>query len=88
MGNSFDSPNMPPAPKRAQAERDLVKKGFRFVARQKCAFCKREFDWWKTPRGKLIPLTTVNLQPHWQICRRAFQNKKPASGPKPYFRRW
>jgi len=73
---------------RMQAERDLERKGYRFISRQKCAFCGREFEWWRTPRGKLIPLTACNLEPHWRICGRAFRNKKPSMQTAGYFRQF
>jgi hypothetical protein len=71
---------------RSKAERDLVDRGFRFIAKQVCAACQVEFEWWKTPGRKLIPLTSSNLQPHWKKCKPAFGNHLPPTGPEPYFK--
>jgi hypothetical protein len=62
---------------RAEKERSLINRGFRFVKRVECVGCKFEIEWWKTTRRKLIPLTSVNLEPHWEMCRAAFKNEKP-----------
>jgi len=72
---------------RAEKERSLINRGFGFVKRVKCVGCKLEIEWWRTSRRKLIPLTSVNLEPHWEMCRFAFRNDKPATGVKAHFNR-
>lgn len=67
-------------PTRADTERDLINRRFEFIKKVKCVGCKFEIEWWRTRNGKLIPLTSVNLQPHWEMCRFAFRNHKPALG--------
>jgi hypothetical protein len=74
-----------------KAEQELIRKGFQFVLRARCCFCKKDFEWWRTPTKRLIPLTAANLEPHWWQCRRAFRNNLPPAGPRPYIRyepRW
>lgn len=68
---------------RAKAERDLINRGFLFIQRSKCCFCKAEFEWWKTPRGMIVPFTAADLKPHWHVCKRAFRNKMPFQGVRP-----
>jgi hypothetical protein len=72
---------------RMEAEKDLHRRGFRQLTKAaKCAACKRDFEWWISPRRKLIPLNAVNLEPHWLICSKAFRNHKPPTKQEPYFR--
>jgi hypothetical protein len=65
----------------------LEKKGWRQVTKAApCAGCGKDFEWWRTPRRKLIPLTASNLDYHWPKCRRAFQNKRPPTYSVGYFK--
>ena len=77
---------------RDEAERDWIQRGYRQQTKaSKCFACLKEFEWWRTPKGKLIPLTSDDLKPHKKICPEAYGNLRPKLGPKPYFRgghRW
>jgi len=61
-------------------EKDLVRKGFRFLAKTRCQVCKVEIQWWKSSKGKLIPLTGATLEPHWKTCKFAFRDRPPVRG--------
>jgi hypothetical protein len=72
---------------REEAEQRLKKMGFvPITGPAPCAGCKVDFEWWLSPKRKLLPFTAVNLDPHWQMCRRAFDNKTPPTRPQPWFR--
>jgi hypothetical protein len=72
---------------RSKAERDLTNRGFRRVSDPApCASCQVNFEWWFSPKRKLLPFTSSDLQPHWKKCRHAFQNHLPPTGPETHFR--
>lgn len=62
---------------RQRKERSLILRGNRRIALMTCRFCHTECEWWLTPKGKLVPLTSIDLEPHWDICKWAFRNERP-----------
>jgi len=67
---------------REEAEQRLVKRGLRRVSGpEPCAACKVAFEWWYSSKIGWRPYTSETLDPHWQMCKWAFQNHKPPTGP-------
>jgi len=82
---------LPPPTKLEQARNDLLRRRFRFLSRTVCCVCKNKIEWWRTSRGKVIPMTAANLVPHWDMCEEWWRNHKPATCTpliKPYPGRW
>lgn len=53
-----------------QTPEELKAAGYAYQDSSRCrgARCRAEIEWWKTPRGKLIPLDPDTLQPHHSTC--------------------
>lgn len=53
-----------------KSREELEGDGYSFQNTSRCrgANCKAEIDWWKTPKGKFIPLNPDTLEPHWSTC--------------------
>lgn len=49
---------------------DLIAKGYTLEGRAKCKGpnCGKEIEWWRTPKGKRIPLDPGTMEPHWATC--------------------
>lgn len=41
-----------------------------------CTACNAEIEWWRTPKGKNIPLDAGTLVPHWSTCPKADQFRR------------
>jgi len=48
----------------------LKEAGYTFSGVGKCQSdkCGAEIEWWKTPKGKMIPLDPGTMEPHWGTC--------------------
>lgn len=60
-------------------EDGLIKAGYSPPANNKparCSSCKAEIEWWRTPKGKNIPLDSGTLVPHWSTCPNAADFRK------------
>jgi hypothetical protein len=64
-------------PDLAQEKAQLVRRNYEFCACGECPECGAAIEWWWTSRGKLVPLTAADLQPHWKICGNAFKIPRP-----------
>lgn len=42
----------------------------------KCTGCGAEIEFWRTPKGKQIPLDSGTLEPHWSTCPKAEHFRK------------
>lgn len=42
----------------------------------RCQGCGAEIEFWRTPKGKLIPLDSGLLTPHWSTCPKARDFRK------------
>ena len=49
-------------------ETGLKEAGYVYENSGKCRFCQAEIAWYRTPKGKTIPLDEGTLQPHWPTC--------------------
>lgn len=45
-----------------------------------CKACHADIEWWKTPKGKKIPMNARTAIPHWSTCPNAEDFRKPKSG--------
>lgn len=63
-------------------EQGLAEAGYVFDNSGKCRGCGAELAWYKTPKGKSIPLDEGTLVPHWSTCANAddFRTPKPKTG--------
>ena len=53
-----------------KTETELAEQGYKFEGTARCSGpnCHAEIAWYKTPRGKRIPLDEGTLEPHWSSC--------------------
>lgn len=60
-------------------ETGLKEAGYVFDNSGKCKGCDAEIAWYRTPKGKNIPLDEGTLVPHWSTCPNAadFREEKP-----------
>ena len=62
-----------------KTEDELAKAGYKHENTSKCTGpnCGKDIAWYRTPRGKRIPLDEGTLEPHWTTCPDAetFKNK-------------
>ncbi len=49
-------------------EKELAEQGYKFKNEGQCRGCKADIEWWETPKGKLMPLNSATLEPHWSNC--------------------
>lgn len=66
-------------------ETELEAAGWRYEKPGTCSACGVPMEWWRTPQGKLAPLTAVGFSDHFQShfadCPKAEQfRKKKAKG--------
>ena len=54
-----------------KTELELEKAGYEFTNTGKCRACGCELAWYRTPRGKAMPLEEGTLEPHWAKCPKA-----------------
>jgi hypothetical protein len=63
-----------------RTEDELVKAGYEYENTRKCTgpTCGASIAWYRTPKGKRIPLDEGTLEPHWGSCPDAdkFREKK------------
>lgn len=64
-------------------ETGLKEAGYTFENTGTCRGCGAEIAWYRTPKGKAIPLDEGTLIPHWGTCPNAddFRGPKPKAGP-------
>ena len=53
-----------------KTEAELIAAGYTFEKQGRCQSpkCKAEIEWWRTPKGKAMPLDAGDLTPHWSTC--------------------
>ena len=57
-----------------RTESELVKAGYEPPkAPSRCRGCGAEIEFWRTPKGKIIPLDAGTLEVHWSTCPQAEQ---------------
>lgn len=61
-----------------KTEAELKAAGYTFEGSSKCKKCPARILWWKTPKGKMMPLDLKTYEPHWGSCpaRDEFKKKK------------
>jgi hypothetical protein len=59
-----------------QTDGDLREAGYLFEGRARCRGCQAEIEWWRTPRGKAMPIDPGTMQPHWATCPKADDFRK------------
>jgi len=49
---------------------DLERKGYEYLNAGVCRgpTCGATLQWWRTPKGKVIPLDPKTREPHWTLC--------------------
>lgn len=61
----------------AKTKEELVERGYRFDGSGTCKGprCGARIDWYKTPKGRNIPMNADTATPHWETCpdRRTFK---------------
>ncbi len=56
-------------------ETELKNQGYVYDNTAKCRGCGSEINWYRTPKGKMIPLDP-ELTPHWSTCPKADQFRR------------
>ena len=53
-----------------KTEDGLAKAGYTYENTRKCSspICGQDIAWYRTPKGKRIPLDEGTLEPHWATC--------------------
>ncbi len=51
-----------------RTEQGLAEAGYEYENSTKCKGCGADIAWFKTPRGKHIPLNEGTMEPHWSDC--------------------
>lgn len=49
-------------------ETALKEAGYVFENTGRCRSCHAEIAWYRTPKGRMIPLNEGTLEPHWSTC--------------------
>ncbi len=62
-------------------ETELKAQGYEFDNTGKCRGCSAEINWYRTPRGKTIPLDP-DLKPHWSTCPNADDFREQKHNPR------
>ena len=57
-------------------EKEFIEQGYQFSGTDHCRGCKALIEWWKTPKGKWMPLDPGTLEVHWHTCPKAKDFKK------------
>lgn len=57
-------------------ETELKEQGYVYDNSSRCRACKAEIAWYRTPKGKMIPLDEGTLEPHWSTCPNAKDFRK------------
>ena len=57
-------------------ETGLKEAGYVFDNTGRCKACDAEIAWYRTPKGKYIPLDEGDLTPHWGTCPNADDFRK------------
>jgi hypothetical protein len=50
---------------------DLTAQGYEYESKTRCRGCGAEIEFWRTPKGKHMPLDPGTLEPHWAHCPKA-----------------
>ncbi len=65
-----------------RTDNELTAAGYEYDNSSKCNACGADIAWYRTPRGKTIPLNEGTLEPHWSTCPKAEKFRKaPSSHP-------
>jgi hypothetical protein len=53
-----------------RTEQELAEAGYKYEGTRRCSgpHCHAEIAWYRTPKGKRIPLDEGTLAPHFQTC--------------------
>jgi hypothetical protein len=58
---------------------ELAGAGYRFENDGVCKGCHAKIEWWKSPRGKMLPMDVNgdgSCKPHWTTCPKAADFRK------------
>ena len=68
--------NRMPFPK---TEAEFAEAGYEYESTSRCKgpTCRASIAWYRTPKGKRIPLDEGTLEPHWSTCPDAIDFRKP-----------
>lgn len=50
------------------AKAELNDAGYSFSKKALCRKCQARIEFWRTPKGTLIPLNIGTVVPHWSTC--------------------
>jgi hypothetical protein len=56
---------------------ELREAGYKFEDDSECRSCGAAVEWWKTPRGKMMPFDHGTAISHFSTCPNADQHRKP-----------
>lgn len=59
-----------------KTDTDLKAAGYEYDGTSRCRGCHAEIEWWRTPKGRAIPLNPGTLEPHWSDCPNAKDFRK------------
>lgn len=62
---------------------ELREQGYKFESDSECKSCGAAIEWWKTPRGKMMPCDHGTATPHWSTCPNADQHRTPKGNDAP-----
>ena len=51
-----------------KTDNELTKAGYTFEGKGKCKGCGAEIEWFRTPKGKAMPIDPGTMEPHWSTC--------------------
>jgi len=58
-------------------EKELAEQGYEFEGTGRCSECHAEIAWYRTPKGKRIPLDEGTLVAHWGTCTNPDRFRRP-----------
>ena len=59
------------------SEEEANLKGYSFAYRTTCLGCGEPIRFWRTPRGKFIPMNGTAFVPHWSTCALPSRFRRP-----------
>lgn len=59
---------------------ELVAAGYKHEGTADCRGCGAAIEWWRTPKGKKIPMDHGTAMPHFSTCPRAEDFRRPQAG--------
>lgn len=59
-----------------RTDSDLKAAGYEYDNTSHCRGCGAEIEWWRTPKGRLIPLDPGTMEAHFATCPKAKDFRK------------